>query len=258
MEADRRRSPNGEFAGVFGIVQDITERKQAEDSAEASRHLLLDAIESISQGFVLYDKDDRFVLANSHTKAMFPELADKMSPGMRYEDAVRAALESGLVRGGDAGTPTEVWLAQMTAWHRSADRPLELQYENGRWIRLVDHRTSDGGIAGLRTDITDFKTIEAALEQKVADLEHARNDLEAQKQELVAKSADLKQAKESAEAASRAKSDFLAIHEPRDTHADERDGGHDRSAARNVADRRAKALRRNCQGIGQRPAQCDQ
>ena len=63
----------------------------------------------------------------------------------------------------------------------------------------------------LRTDITDFKTIEAALEQKVADLEHARSNLESQKQEMMAKSAALELAKETAEAASRAKSDFLAI-----------------------------------------------
>lgn len=158
MEADRRHDAKGEVIGVFGIVQDITERKQAEAAAEASRHLLLDAIESMSQGFVLYDKDDRFVLANSHFKAMFPALADQMIPGMRYEDALRAAHETGLVReSDDAGMPIEEWLAKITAWHRAADRPLELQYDNGRWIRFVDHRTSDGGIAGLRTDITRFQ-----------------------------------------------------------------------------------------------------
>uniref|UniRef100_Q07SC8 Sensory/regulatory protein RpfC n=1 Tax=Rhodopseudomonas palustris (strain BisA53) TaxID=316055 RepID=Q07SC8_RHOP5 len=211
MEADRRRDANGDPVGVFGIVQDITERKRAEAAAEASRHLLVDAIESMSQGFVLYDKHDRFVLANSHFKEMFPELADRMKPGMRYEDVLCAVHQSDLVDAPKAGASFDEWLARTTAWHRAANRPIERRYDNGRWIRLVDHRTSDGGIAGLRTDITDFKTIEAALEQKVADLELARNNLESQKQELVAKSADLELAKETAEAASRAKSDFLAI-----------------------------------------------
>jgi len=211
MEADRGRDSNGETGGIFGIVQDITERKQAEAAAEASRHLLFDAIESMSQGFVLYDKDDRFVLANSRFMAMFPELEKVMIPGTRYEEVLCAAHKYGLLGAAEAGVSFEELLARAMAWHRAADRPLERQFENGRWIRLVDHRTSDGGIAGLRTDITDFKTIEAALEQKVADLEQARSSLEAQKQELEAKSGDLKLAKESAEAASRAKSDFLAI-----------------------------------------------
>lgn len=211
MEADRRRDADGNILGVFGIIQDITERKEAEDAAEASRHLLVDAIESMSQGFVLYDKDDRFVLANSKFKAMFPELAGLMQPGMRYEDVLRAAHQAGMIDKVDPHLPLDDWLTKTIAWHHAPDRPLERRYENGRWIRLIDHRTSDGGIAGLRTDITDFKMIEAALEQKVADLEHARSDLEAQKQELEVKSAALKQAKEAAEAASRAKSDFLAI-----------------------------------------------
>ena len=82
---------------MFGIVQDITERKEAEQAAEASRHLLFDAIESMSQGFVLYDKDDRFVLANSHFKKMFPELTELMKPGMRYEEVLRAAHGAGVV-----------------------------------------------------------------------------------------------------------------------------------------------------------------
>ena len=86
-----------------------------------------------------------------------------------------------------------------------------IQVVDGRWIKGVEHRTSDGGIAGLRTDITDFKLVEAALEQRVSDLELARNDLETQKLELVATAAELGLARDAAEAATRAKSDFLAM-----------------------------------------------
>ncbi|MDF3809609.1 MULTISPECIES: ATP-binding protein [Rhodopseudomonas] len=211
MEADPRLDSDGSVIGLFGIVQDITERKQAEEAALASQHLLSDAIESISQGFVLYDKDDRFVAANSHFRDMFPALARLMSPGRSFEEILRAAYDNGLDGIDTDGLDWEAWIERTLAWHKTVEQPLERYYANGRWIRMVNYRTSDGGLAGLRTDITDFKKIERALEQKVDDLERVRIDLEAQKRELVQTSADLTIAKEAAEAASRAKSDFLAI-----------------------------------------------
>jgi signal transduction histidine kinase/ActR/RegA family two-component response regulator len=64
---------------------------------------------------------------------------------------------------------------------------------------------------GLRADITDFKRVEAALEHRVSDLEVYRNDLEKQKLELVATAAELGLARDAAEAATRAKSEFLAM-----------------------------------------------
>jgi PAS domain S-box-containing protein len=212
IEAKPRLDANGNRLGIFGIVQDITERRLAEEAVKASQHLLTDAIESISQGFVLYDKDDRFVVCNSHFRVIFPEMASVMQPGMLYQDVMRAAYHAGAFVGLDLdNVGMEAWLARVVAWHESASLPLERLYHNGRWIRLTDHRTSDGGIVGLRTDITDFKTIEAALELKVSDLEKVSADLETQKLELIATSADLTLAKDAAEAASRAKSDFLAI-----------------------------------------------
>jgi PAS domain S-box-containing protein len=212
LEADPRKDADGRVVGLFGIVQDITERKQAELAAFASQHLLIDAIESISQGFVLYDKEDRFVLANSRFRAMFPTLSGLAVPGMRYEELLRAGYERGLfATAGLNGESSEEWLARTLAWHQAANEPLERLSENGRWVSLVDCRTSDGSIVGLRTDITDYKDIEAALEQRVADLEQVRLVLEAQKDELETTSEHLTASKEAAEAASRAKSDFLAV-----------------------------------------------
>jgi len=212
LEADPRYDSDGSFLGMFGIAQDISERKQAEEAALASQHLLSDAIESISQGFVLYDKDDRFVAANTHFRAMFPRLSSVMRPGMHFQEIIRAAYQNGILATADTeGMELEPWLSMAVSWHQSTQNSLERHYGDGRWIRMVNYRTSDGGIAGLRTDITEFKNIEAALEQKVNDLELVRNRLESQKRELVQASADLTVAKEAAEAASRAKSDFLAI-----------------------------------------------
>lgn len=209
LESSPREETDAPLSGFFGIIQDITEKKQAEQAAEESSNRLRDAIDSMPQGFVLYDKDDRFVSANIHFREMFPELTRLAMPGMHFEEILRAAASNGAYDGPES--EQEDWIARALAWHYAGSRPVERKTKDGRWIQYLDHRMSDGGIAGVRTDITMFKNIEAALEQKLADLENTRSDLEAQKEELEATAAKLTVAKELAEAANRAKSDFLAI-----------------------------------------------
>lgn len=200
----------GQAGGVFGVIQDITDRKAADEAVGRSQRRLSDAIESISEGFVLYDGDDRYVLANSRFREMFPELAEILRPGMPYEDVLRIGYERGLYE--DSGNNFEAWFQRTLAWHRTAGQPpMVRQLPDGRWVQRTEHQTSDGGIVGLRTDITDFKLVEATLEHRVADLEVVRNDLEAQKLELVATAAELGHARDAAEAATRAKSEFLAM-----------------------------------------------
>ncbi|PDT88751.1 hybrid sensor histidine kinase/response regulator [Bradyrhizobium sp. Y36] len=208
FDSDPQFGPDGNVTGTLGTVQDITDRKEAERAAEESRARLFDAIESVSQGFIMYDNEDRFVLANGRFQEMFPQLAALLVPGMRYEEILRIGWQFGLF--GEMGADFEQWRARMLAWHGTGE-PIENRYPDGRWIQFVDHRTSDGGVAGIRTDITEFKQVQAALEQKLKDLEKSRAELEAQKQELVVTSQDLVKARDSAEQLSKAKSEFLAI-----------------------------------------------
>lgn len=208
VEAAPQYDDNGQFSNLFGIVQDISERKLAEQVAEESRRRLFDAVEALREGFVLFDKNDRFVMSNTHYRELMPEWAVLMRPGVGYEDALRNGHKTGLLEYGQQDP--EQFIRAFMEWHRSGSMPIEYQHR-GRWIRAIDHRMSDGGIVGLRTDITAFKNIQLELEQKLADVQAVRRDLEQQTQELVATSADLRAARDAAEAANRAKSDFLAI-----------------------------------------------
>jgi signal transduction histidine kinase/DNA-binding response OmpR family regulator len=193
-----RRTRGG---GIAGIRSDITALKQTEAALKATQQQLIDAIESISEGFVLFDRDDRYVLTNSNYRHLYPGIADLCEPGAAFETVMRANIERNLHEFGPEGG--EAWLRRLLEWHRACGEPMEQQLKSGRWVRAVERRTSDGGIVGIRTDITAVKQAEAALRQQVTDLEEARL-------QLTAMAADLAAARDAAEAANRTKSEFLA------------------------------------------------
>ncbi|HEX5320257.1 MAG TPA: ATP-binding protein, partial [Stellaceae bacterium] len=199
-----RRTRDG---GVVGIRTDITERKQNEEALKAAQRQLIDAIESISEGFVLFDRDDRYVMTNTKYREMYPNMVDAFAPGTSYDAMLRHGLERKLWV---IEEDPEEWIRKITAWHRDAKAPQERQLGDGRWMRLSERRTRDGGIVGIRTDITELKNSEAALVGKVRDLEAAQDRLERLRRDLTAMAMDLASARDSAEAANRAKSEFLA------------------------------------------------
>jgi two-component system, sensor histidine kinase len=141
----------GAFVSMFGTTQDVTERKQAEEARKAVRAQLVDAIEAMSEGFALFDRDDRYVMTNSNYLRFYPDRTDLFAPGTRYEDMLRASLARGRELGGD---DPEAWVGRMVHYHQACNAPLERQGPDGRWIRCVERRTSDGGIVAIRTDIT--------------------------------------------------------------------------------------------------------
>ena len=204
MRLAERRTRDG---GIVGIRTDITERKQSEEALKAAQQQLIDAIESISESFVLFDRDDRYVLTNSKYRDRYPHLVEYFAPGTSYETMLRAAVASGIH---DVGEDPEGWIRRNMEWHRACDGAMEREMQDGTWVRLSERRTRDGGIVGIRTDITEIKTAEAALTRKVSDLEAAQERLERLSKDLTAMATDLSAARDAAEAASRAKSDFLA------------------------------------------------
>lgn len=79
------RTPEG---GILMSFVDITELAQAQEEAAQTRDLFADAIESIPDGFISFDAEDRLVTSNSRYKEMFPNLAESLKPGVHYKDLV--------------------------------------------------------------------------------------------------------------------------------------------------------------------------
>ncbi|HLZ67799.1 MAG TPA: PAS-domain containing protein [Aliidongia sp.] len=179
--------------------------------------LLQDALEHLSEGFVLFDRDERLVMCNSRFREIYARSADAMVPGASLEHIIRTGAE----RGEYIGVPTddvEGWLVRRLAEHRGiAGQTIERQLANGRWLRISEQRTSDGGTVGVRTDITGAKDHAARLRrnedeltQTIQELEIARAQAQRQADNLTKLAGDLAAARDKAEVASRAKSQFLA------------------------------------------------
>jgi len=175
---------DGTFLGYRGTGRDATvefeherQLEAARAEAQAARQRLLDAIESLPDGFALFDADDRLVLANRPLGG-FHGLPQAIQPDMTYEQFVDAALEH-VVPFGAQGADAESFRRWRLERHRLADGPSEVRYRDGRWARIGESRTADGGTVYLRTDITELKRKEAELAATVAELTGERARLRA-------------------------------------------------------------------------------
>jgi PAS domain S-box-containing protein len=125
---------------------------------------LREAVESISDAFVLYDAEDRLVLFNRKWVEFYGYDAEDAIPGVTYEELVRLDARNGRV----AGDP-EQYIRQRLAYRRRFHGSLILQLSDGRWIAIRETPTSSGGIVGIQTDITErMKEIETLLAERDA------------------------------------------------------------------------------------------
>ena len=163
---------SGRFSGYRGTSSDITARILAERRAAAAHARLLDAIANISEGFMLWDRNDRLVLCNNQVKDIYSASAPLMRPGVPFEDILRRCIVSGsfVLKGVDS----ESWIRWRLERHRSPGDPFEQELNDGRTIMVHERRTNDGGVAGIHIDITPLKAREAALRSSQESLANAQ------------------------------------------------------------------------------------
>jgi two-component system, sensor histidine kinase len=131
----------------------------ARDEADKARRRLADAIDSIDEGFAIFDSDDRLVLANQTYVSLWPEAADIIRPGAQFSEII-SALARHRVPLATLAAP-DAWISDRLARHRVADGGQAIALSDGRWVQVNERRTSDGGIVAMYTDITDVKAAEA-------------------------------------------------------------------------------------------------
>jgi signal transduction histidine kinase/DNA-binding response OmpR family regulator/methyl-accepting chemotaxis protein len=125
---------------------------------------LFQAVESISEGFALYDASGHFVLANQKYHQMQAEIAHLIVPGVHFRQLLRLGAERGLYP--DAEGQIEAWIEMRLARHRQPQSLHEQLLRGGRWLQISESQTPDGESVGIYTDITARKQAEEELRQQ--------------------------------------------------------------------------------------------
>jgi len=163
-------------------ARDRLEERVQERTLESDilRQRLVDAVDSFTGGFVLFDKDDRLVICNDDYLVAMNDVADILKPGVTFEEFLRVRAERGNRK--DGLKRDEEWIQKRLEQHRNPQGPIERTYDDGKTFQLHEFKTREGGTVILRTDVSALKKSERELNDAVL----------------------------TAEAANRAKSDFLA------------------------------------------------
>lgn len=191
---------------LIGIAVDITEQEALKQKSRDADIRLRDAIENISEAFVLWDSKKRLVMCNSKYQQLYNLPASAVTSGALHEDVMarsrkpRARHQVATDKKLENGTQT-----------------FEAQIEDGRWLQISERRTQDGGFVSVGTDITQIKRNQEKLVESerrqmatIADLRNTQQELERQAQKLVEFADNLNEEKMRADAGNKAKSEFLA------------------------------------------------
>lgn len=141
-----------------------------------ARQRLVDAIESILEGFCYFDADDKLVVANNrYRKLMQAGGQRRIEEGMTFESIIRSGAEAGYIE--DAKGNVEQWIAKRLERHRNPGAPHIVQRSEGQWLMISERRTGDGGTVAVYSDITELKQREAELAEKSESLEQLSSQI---------------------------------------------------------------------------------
>ena len=158
---------------LWRLEESNQELSEAKEEADTVRTRLSEAIESLSEGFALFDINDRLVLFNSKFRAFFPTLSDLIEPGIDFPQLLSGAVDRKVIK--IASSEREIWAAKRLEAHRNPKEPVLFALANGRWLQVSERSTKRGGTVCIYTDVTEIKKREAerreqALEEKSIQL----------------------------------------------------------------------------------------
>ncbi|NQE60568.1 PAS domain-containing sensor histidine kinase [Caulobacter sp. RHG1] len=188
--------PGGDgYVRIIGVALDVTEERIAQARAQAAENRLRDAIESVSEAFVLWDRQGRLLMCNRNYRSVFSLEPKILKPGAARAEVNRFAA---LAIKQDHPAPD------------GAKGVREAEMMDGRWIQISERRTAEGGLVMTAADITAIKTQEEARRLNEEQLQNAITGLERSQEQLAELARKYETEKVKAESANKAKSEFLA------------------------------------------------
>jgi PAS domain S-box-containing protein len=183
---------------VAGFLFDVTDIKSRENEADEARRRLANVLESLPAGVIIYDRHDKFVLANRKLQASLPAMAPAWVPGCTLREAMEIAHHAGYFRqSGDAeldalyDSDPESWIRRYIGRYHVRQAVYERINPDGRWHQAFDMRMDDGTYIGVRVDITELKTREKALRDSMRQIDLFRHVLDELPVSTYVKNADL-------------------------------------------------------------------
>ena len=183
------------YVRIIGVALDVTEERLAQARAQAAENRLRDAIESVSEAFVLWDRQGRLLMCNRNYRSVFNLEPKLLKPGAPRAEVNRFAALA---------------IKQEIPAPDGAKGVREAELNDGRWIQISERRTAEGGLVMTAADITAIKNQEEARRLNEEQLQQAVTGLERSQEQLAELARKYEMEKVKAEGANKAKSEFLA------------------------------------------------
>lgn len=145
---------------LVGLATDVTAERQSAERRASDDLRLRDAVETLSEAFVLWDAEDRLIVCNSKFLALHGIAGDTALPGTPSRE-IMAASRPPIVSNEIQTVRTEP----------EGARQIETQISDGRWFHVSERRTRDGGVVSVGTDVSDLKRKEAKLRARERHLQ---------------------------------------------------------------------------------------
>jgi diguanylate cyclase (GGDEF)-like protein/PAS domain S-box-containing protein len=156
LQSSRRVS-----AEIGEIVRKRAEAEAAIADARKSHERLREAIDILPQGIVFLDAEGRYILWNKKYAEIYNRSSDLFEPGARLQDTIRIGVERGDYP--EAIGREDEWIAERLEKLYHPGKSHEQTLGDGRVILIEERLTGDGGVIGLRVDITELKQREASF-----------------------------------------------------------------------------------------------
>lgn len=165
---DQVRERTQDLGRALDLLNESNARlAEATREAETARQNLSNAIETVQEGFALFDREDRLVMSNSRFAMHMPDVHASLHPGLAFADYV--AMVSRSPHLALEGETEATWAEGRMRRHKDRHVIFNVRLGGDHWVQVSEHRTADGGTVILQTDVTEIILAERHERGKLLD-----------------------------------------------------------------------------------------